>query len=458
MMKTISKITAVFALLFLLSSAVFATPDVTVTFNGEPVDCTLYGQNAIIVNDRTLVPLRAVFEAIGAEVEWDEPTRTVTSYREGNTVTLTIGEKILYKNGQAIPLDVASQIINDRTVVPVRAVAEAYGVNVDWDGETYTVILTGNDYYKGFVSDGVYYGKWAGVNYILPDEFDYYLSDELCEFMVEDIEGNSLYFDVNENVDGLSPEEYLKTAMSVYENVGVEYKLSEIGDVKIADIPMKSISAGLEYGKVKLNQSVAVFSKDEKLVCFTFTYSDEQTYKKMLSGFCEYKKPEAVPVFSDIPKKDATESAGNDENSATGEKQLVHAFGKLSLGMTRKQVSESVAGETEISDTYINIWDTDAVYSDEDTEIVGQDANCDFIHLEFDNDGCLESVYISTEYSTKDKAENIMRNVVEYYGNGYVTGSENAGFTWISESKTVSTEMIYETKNGMYYCVIYICK
>ena len=88
---------------------------------------------AQIVDNRTLVPLRAIFEALGATVEWDEATRTVTSTKGGTTVKLTIGDNKIYVNGVTRELDVPAQIINSRTMVPTRAIAEAYGCAVEWD-------------------------------------------------------------------------------------------------------------------------------------------------------------------------------------------------------------------------------------------------------------------------------------------------------------------------------------
>lgn len=126
----------------MLSVACFAADDVTVKLNGEVVDCAAYGQAATIVDGRTLVPLRAIFEALGATVEWDQGTKTVSSELNGTAIKLTIGENTLYKNGEAITIDVAAMIMNGRTLVPARAIAEAYGVGVEWDSATRTVILT----------------------------------------------------------------------------------------------------------------------------------------------------------------------------------------------------------------------------------------------------------------------------------------------------------------------------
>lgn len=131
-------------LLTMLVSAEEVKP-VTVTLNGEKVDCASYGQDATIVEGRTMVPLRAIFEALGADVVWDKNTRTVLSARNGTLVELGIGSNILVKNGQDIEIDVPAQIMNGRTMVPARAVAESFGVAVEWDKGTRTVLLTSAD-------------------------------------------------------------------------------------------------------------------------------------------------------------------------------------------------------------------------------------------------------------------------------------------------------------------------
>lgn len=122
--------------------------NISVFLNGNEI---IFDQPPVIQNGRTLVPLRAIFEALGATVDWDGNTRTVTATKGDTIVKITIGDNKLYKNGKVIELDVPAQIINDRTLVPVRAVSEAFDCKVDWDGETKTVIITTNEF-KTFIS------------------------------------------------------------------------------------------------------------------------------------------------------------------------------------------------------------------------------------------------------------------------------------------------------------------
>ena len=95
-----------------------------------------------IINGRTLVPLRVIFEALGASVQWSELTQTVTAVRGNTTVSLQIGSSELIKNGASVTLDVPAQLIDSRTMVPARAVAEAFGAGVRWSDSTQTVTIT----------------------------------------------------------------------------------------------------------------------------------------------------------------------------------------------------------------------------------------------------------------------------------------------------------------------------
>ncbi len=114
-------------------------PIIMVRMNGDTV---MTDSPSYIKNNRTMVPMRAIFEALGAEVSWDNETRTAIGVKDGVEVKITVGEDRLYKNGEAVQLDAVAEITNDRTMVPVRAISEAFGCNVDWDNETKTVKIT----------------------------------------------------------------------------------------------------------------------------------------------------------------------------------------------------------------------------------------------------------------------------------------------------------------------------
>lgn len=114
------------------------SPIISVLFNGQPLS---FDQPPIIENDRTLVPLRVIFEALGAEIGWNETTKTVTAAKDDIEITLQIGSDVLSKNGAEIILDVPAKIVGGRTLVPLRAVAESFDAQVSWNQWSHTVTI-----------------------------------------------------------------------------------------------------------------------------------------------------------------------------------------------------------------------------------------------------------------------------------------------------------------------------
>lgn len=113
--------------------------DITVLYNGAPLS---FDVPPLLKNSRTLVPLRVIFEALGAEVDWDDSTKTVYAKSGDTEIALPVGKGEFYKNGTPVSLDVPAIIDESRTLIPLRAAADAFGCEVDWDGETRTVLIT----------------------------------------------------------------------------------------------------------------------------------------------------------------------------------------------------------------------------------------------------------------------------------------------------------------------------
>lgn len=95
----------------------------------------------IIVNDRTLVPFRTIFEELGFNVDWNGATKSITATRQGTTINLQINNTKASVNGKTVELDVAPTITKDRTLVPLRFVAENSGAFVDWNGEKKSITI-----------------------------------------------------------------------------------------------------------------------------------------------------------------------------------------------------------------------------------------------------------------------------------------------------------------------------
>ncbi|MGH2330987.1 stalk domain-containing protein [Thermoanaerobacter mathranii] len=139
MLKKLSLILLVFVAFSILIPISAQAANITIAINGQNV---VFEQKPVIKNGTTLVPMRAFFETLGARVNWEENTRTVTAFRDGTTVQLIIGYKIAKVNGKNYELIVAPQIINGYTYVPLRFVGEVLGYEVIY--ENGHIIITSN--------------------------------------------------------------------------------------------------------------------------------------------------------------------------------------------------------------------------------------------------------------------------------------------------------------------------
>ena len=95
----------------------------------------------MIINDRTMVPMRAIFEALGADVSWDNDTQTAIGILHGDVIKIKVGENYIEKNGEKIYIDSPAIIIHSRTLVPVRAIAESFDCYVDWNDKWKEVLV-----------------------------------------------------------------------------------------------------------------------------------------------------------------------------------------------------------------------------------------------------------------------------------------------------------------------------
>lgn len=98
-------------------------------------------QPPIIREGRTLVPMRAIFEALDATVDWDGEAQTITAAHGDTSVVMQIGSNTMTKNGETVTLDVPPELVNGTTLIPVRAVSEAFGLPVEWDAEYNLVVI-----------------------------------------------------------------------------------------------------------------------------------------------------------------------------------------------------------------------------------------------------------------------------------------------------------------------------
>ena len=115
----------------------YSQPDgITVILNGKQLE---FDVEPTLINSRTMVPMRVIFEALGAKVDWDGATQTAIGVTKNTTIKITIGKDYLLKNDNIVVLDSPAVVISGRTLVPVRAIAESLDCKVEWYGETQVV-------------------------------------------------------------------------------------------------------------------------------------------------------------------------------------------------------------------------------------------------------------------------------------------------------------------------------
>ena len=115
-----------------------AEKPITVFVDGTQV---LFDVEPVTENDRTLVPMRFIFEALGASVTWNDATSTATAVKGEDTIQIVVDNTVMLKNGRKITLDVPARLVRDRTLVPVRAVSEGMGARVNWNETLRQIVI-----------------------------------------------------------------------------------------------------------------------------------------------------------------------------------------------------------------------------------------------------------------------------------------------------------------------------
>lgn len=113
--------------------------DIKVIINGVTQQ---YTQSPVVSQNTTLVPLRGVFESLGAKVDWDSKAKKVTASKNEDTLALNVGSKLAYKNSNPVQLDAATQIQKGQVLVPLRFVSQSLGAKVNWDQSTRTITIS----------------------------------------------------------------------------------------------------------------------------------------------------------------------------------------------------------------------------------------------------------------------------------------------------------------------------
>lgn len=140
MKKRIFSVFCGIATAVLISTNIFA---MDITLNGNKID---FAQAPIIENGTTLVPMRAILEALGANVEWNSANQSVTAKIGIESVQLTIGSKAAYVGTTLTMLNTAPRLVNGTTMIPLRFLSESFGCTVAYNAQTKDISIINNSY------------------------------------------------------------------------------------------------------------------------------------------------------------------------------------------------------------------------------------------------------------------------------------------------------------------------
>lgn len=246
-----------------ISTTVFAEANIKVELDGKELEFDVPPQ---LISDRTMVPMRKIFEEMGTHVEWDNSTKTVTATNENSVIKATINSNIMLINGTPKTMDIAPQLVDDRTLVPARFVAEALGATVEWNGETSTVVISsmnlGDNFTTGFekadinkVDEYIYEGDdertklhlSCTINDIMIEKGDETTGDLIIADAI-DSDGNNwkIMLNVTSLADENGYDEFIGKRVTLVGFYWGKYETPYIGVYKIRDDFTKRTENGIE--------------------------------------------------------------------------------------------------------------------------------------------------------------------------------------------------------------------
>lgn len=161
MKKFFNSILCIFLFSILICN-VHANMNVTVTVDGKAVDFT--EQSPLLINDRTYIPIRGVFEKMGKSVDWSEDDKSVHISDDNESIILKIGKNEMLVSNAIKELDAAPVIVNDKALIPIRAAAEEFGASVDWLALEQQVMITTPEHIESIKNQEHYIGDEYRLN------------------------------------------------------------------------------------------------------------------------------------------------------------------------------------------------------------------------------------------------------------------------------------------------------
>ncbi len=143
--------------------SIFAQKEISLYLDGEKIECN---PSPVIINDRTMIPARALFEKMGATVSWDGDKRKVGVICGETEIEMIIDKSTAKVNKKEVTLDSPAVIINGRTLIPLRFVGESIGAKVSWDGEERKVLIETKEKDPPIIIESVEFTSKAGYDVV----------------------------------------------------------------------------------------------------------------------------------------------------------------------------------------------------------------------------------------------------------------------------------------------------
>ena len=242
---------------------------VNVLLDGEEIG---FDSPAIIKDERTIVPIRGIFEKLGYSVDWNGEDKSIVIYKGFDYIKMNVGQKEYYVNDEILYFDVAPQIINDRTLIPLRAISEGFGMKVGWDDDTKTASVESSGYallhdenseLREFSIDG------RKISLVFPESW--------INGCVTDIKGNFINFYDRANYEAGWNGEYvggfgdLFTLSSEWTSDN-DYLVAEKDGFSVWMIPVTDVS--YDYTNETLSKAYKTMAHQINAVLSTVTISD----------------------------------------------------------------------------------------------------------------------------------------------------------------------------------------
>ncbi len=266
---------------------------IDIVYNGEILTYT--DVEPQIINDRTMIPFRAVLETMGATVNYDDATRAVTATRGDTTINFSLDSNVIDidENGtkSQIEMDVPMTVVNDRTLVPVRFISNSLGMNVGWDADLRTVVIVDTEKYVDEIMALPAMGKLMNVKNQIPAVQNGAFTIEIGFGMASENAGSASDLSVDVRMDTAYDLVYTNGVMGgkAAVNLDIDDLNKVVAALGSADVQIKNIEnatidvvadEGVLYFKTDLIEKIAAAYPEATQIASVAQFADKNTWFK----------------------------------------------------------------------------------------------------------------------------------------------------------------------------------